>query len=139
MGEWGGGSFGATEKSSATGVQRAKQRDSRTEDQCQPALTSREVVCSPARAGGGWRLRAEAQASEVRCQGEDWGWLCEHSLKGASAPQLAGRESGKNSGPERQKTIVLGCARRGNSFPVCPEKAEHCLNELQRQDRKSVV
>ena len=32
--------------------------------------------------GGGWGLRAEALASEVRCQGEDWGWLCEHSLKG---------------------------------------------------------
>ena len=32
---------------------------------------------------------------EVRPQGEYWGWLCEHSLKGASAPQLAGRESGK--------------------------------------------
>ena len=35
-----GGSFGATEESAATGVRRAKQRDSRTEDQCQPALTS---------------------------------------------------------------------------------------------------
>ena len=35
---------------------------------------------------------------EVRSQGEDWGWLCEHSLKGASAPQLAGREFGKKSG-----------------------------------------
>ena len=44
-------------------------------------------------------LGAEAPASEVRSQGEDWGWLREHSLKGASAPQLAGRESGKNSGP----------------------------------------
>ena len=29
-----GGSFGAMEESAATGVQRAKQRDSRTEDQC---------------------------------------------------------------------------------------------------------
>ena len=48
----------------------------------------------------GWRgLGAEDRASEVRFQGEDWGWLCEHSLKGASAPQLAGRESGKKSGP----------------------------------------
>ena len=28
------GSFGATEESAATGVQRAKWRDSRTEDQC---------------------------------------------------------------------------------------------------------
>ena len=45
----------------------------------------------------GWGLGAEAQAS-VECQGEDWGWLREHSLKGASAPQLARRESGKMSG-----------------------------------------
>ena len=48
---------------------------------------------------GGWGLGAEAWASEVRPQGEDWGWLREHSLKGTSAPQLAGRESGKMSGP----------------------------------------
>ena len=42
---------------------------------------------------GGWGLEAEAPASEVRPQGEDWGWRHEHSLKGASVPQLAGRES----------------------------------------------
>ena len=47
---------------------------------------------------GGWELGAEARASEVRSQAEDWGWLHEHSLKGASAPQLAGRESGKKPG-----------------------------------------
>ena len=35
-----GGSFGATEESAATGVQRARRRDSCTEDRCQPALTS---------------------------------------------------------------------------------------------------
>ena len=29
-----GGSFGATEESTATGVPRAKRRDSRTEDRC---------------------------------------------------------------------------------------------------------
>ena len=46
----------------------------------------------------GWGLGAEARALEVRSQGEDWCWLREHSLKGASAPQLAGRESGKKSG-----------------------------------------
>ena len=39
-GRWAGGSFRATEESAATGVQRAKWRDSLTEDQCQPALTS---------------------------------------------------------------------------------------------------
>ena len=47
---------------------------------------------------GRWGLGAEAWASEVRSQGEDWGWLREHSLKRASAPQLARRESGKRSG-----------------------------------------
>ena len=47
---------------------------------------------------GRWGLGAEAPASEVRSQGVDWGWLRGHSLKGASAPQLAGRESGKKSG-----------------------------------------
>ena len=46
---------------------------------------------------GGRGLGAEAQAS-VGSQGEDWGWRREHSLKGASAPQLARRESGKKSG-----------------------------------------
>ena len=90
-----GGSFGATEESAATGVRRAKRRDSRTEDRCRAALTSPRGLSAhlPGRAG----LRAEAQAS-VESQGEDWGWRREHSLKGASAPQLAGRESGKRSG-----------------------------------------
>ena len=45
----------------------------------------------------GWGLGAEARAS-VGSQGEDWGWWRENSLKGASAPQLAGRESRKRSG-----------------------------------------
>ena len=35
-----GGSFGATEESAATGVRRAKRRDSRTEDQSRTALIS---------------------------------------------------------------------------------------------------
>ena len=43
-------------------------------------------------------LGAEAPASEVRSQGEDSGWLQEHSLKGASAPHLVRRESGIKSG-----------------------------------------
>ena len=45
----------------------------------------------------GWGLGAEAPAS-VGSQGEDRGWLHEQSLKGASAPRLARRESGKRSG-----------------------------------------
>ena len=54
------------------------------------------IVCSPTGAGGSWELRLRHQRSS---QGEDWGWLCGHSLKGDSAPQLARRESGKNSRP----------------------------------------
>ena len=46
---------------------------------------------------------------EVRPQGEYWGWLREHSLKGASVPQLARRVSGKSLElPKRQETIVSG-------------------------------
>ena len=57
------------------------------------------LVCSPT-VYDGWELGHEAPASlEVRSQGEDWGWLREPSLKGASAPQLAERESRKKSGP----------------------------------------
>ena len=74
-----GGSFGATEESTATGVRRAKRRDSRTEDRCRVALTSLRGLSAhpPGRAG----LGAEARAS-VGSQGEDWGWRREHSLKG---------------------------------------------------------
>ena len=128
----GGGSFGATEENAATGVRRAKWRDSCTKDQGQPALTSlRGLSAHPP---GGWGLGAKARASEVRSQGGDWGWLREHSLKGASVPQLGRRESRKKCGPaERQETFVLGCARRGDSFPVCAQKAEHRLSKLQRQ------
>ena len=87
---WRGGSFRATEESTATGVQRAKQRDPCTENQCREA-------CLLTR-WGGWGLGADVQASEVRSQGEDWGWLREDSLKGASASQLAGSVSRKRSG-----------------------------------------
>ena len=83
------------EESAATGVQRAKRRDSCTEDRCRPAFTSPRGLSAhpPGRAG----LGAEARAS-VGSQGEDWGSLREHSLKGASAPQLAGRECRRKSG-----------------------------------------
>ena len=50
-----GGSFGAMEESAATGVQRAKQRDSHTEDRGRPALTSPRGLSAhpPGRAGAG--------------------------------------------------------------------------------------
>ena len=92
-----GGSFGAAEENTATGVRRAKQTDSRTEDRCRPAFTSpRGLSAHPP---GGMGLGAEAWASEVGSQGGDWGGPREHSLKGASAPQLARRESRKKSAP----------------------------------------
>ena len=52
---WRGGSFRATEESAATGVWRAKQRDSRTEDWCRPALTSPRGLSAhpPGQAGAG--------------------------------------------------------------------------------------
>ena len=66
-----------------------------------------------------WGLGAEAPASEVGSQGEDWGGLREHSLKGASAPRLAGRESGKKSGPAEEA--------RDHCFGVCEERGFRAL------------
>ena len=66
----GWGSFGAKEESAAIGVRRAKRRDSHTEEQCRPALTSPRGFSAhpPGRAG----LGAEARAS-VGSQGEEIG------------------------------------------------------------------
>ena len=89
-------SFIATDQSAATGVRRAKRRDSAKRigaDRHSPA----QETCLLSR-WDGWGLGAEARASEVGSQGDDWGWLRKHSLKGASAPRLARRESGKRSG-----------------------------------------
>ena len=74
-----GGSFRATEESAATGVWRAKRRDSCTEDWRRAALTSPRGLSAPPPGRAG--LGAEARAS-VGSQGEDWGWWHEHSLKG---------------------------------------------------------
>ena len=74
-----GGSFRATEESVATGVRRAKWRDSRTEARRRAALTSPRGLSAPPPGRAG--LGAEVRAS-VRSQGEDWGWRREHSLKG---------------------------------------------------------
>ena len=70
-------------------------------DQHSPA---REACLLTRRGGRG--LGAEARAS-VGSQGEDWGWRREHSLKGAIAPQLAGRESGKRSGAAEEARDFL--------------------------------
>ena len=119
-----GGGFGATEESAATGVRRAKRRDSHTEARRRPALTSPRGLSAhpPGRAG----LGAEARAA-VGSQGEDWGWLREHSLKEASAPQLAGRESGKKSGPaEEARDFFLPLCflvREERGFRAPPKRA----------------
>ena len=103
-----GGSFRATEESAATEVRRENRRDSRTEARHRAALTSLRGLSAqpPGRAG----LGAEARAS-VGLQGEDGGWRREYSLKGASAPQLAGREPGKKSGAAEEA--------RDFFFPLC--------------------
>ena len=78
-------------------------------DQHSPALEGCLLTCR-----GGQGLGAEARASEVGSQGEDWGWLREHSLKGASAPQLAGRESGKSLElPMRQESLFWSARGEG--------------------------
>ena len=75
---------------------------------------------------GGRGLGAEARAS-VGSQGEDWGWRHEHSLKGASAPQLAGRESGKKSGAaEEARDFFLPLCflvREERGFRAPPKRA----------------
>ena len=122
-----GGSFGATEESAATGVRRAKRRDSRTEARRRAAHTSPRGLSAhpPGRAG----LGAEARAL-VGSQGEDWGWPCEHSLKGLAHHSEPKGSPGKGLQlPKRQETFsylfVSWCARRGDS--------ERRLNELQRR------
>ena len=77
---------------------------------------------------GGWGLGAEAWASEVRPQGEDWGWRHEHSYLGVCP--------GKSLElPKRQETFsclfVSRCARRGD--------LEHCLNEFQRLAQDAAI
>ena len=117
-----GGSFGATEERTATGVRRAKQRDSRTEVRADQHSPAQEACLLTRRGGRG--LGAEARASEVGSQGEDWGWRREHSLKGASAPQVAGRESGKKSGAAEEARhfflplCFLVCEERGLRAPL---------------------
>ena len=55
-----GESFQATEESAATGVRRAKRRDSHTEDPCRLALTSQRGLSAPPPGRRG--LGAEARA-----------------------------------------------------------------------------
>ena len=88
---------------------------------------------------GGWGLEAEAWASEVRSQGEDWGWLHEQSLKGASAPQLARRESEKKSGPAEEARDHCFGVRKKRGFRALPKQASEmgasCGYQLGTQRR----
>ena len=117
----------------ATGAQREKRRDSRTEALCGAALSSpRGLSAHPLGRAG---LGAEAPAL-VGLQGEDWGWRCEHSLKGLAHHSWLGGSPGKSLQlPERQETFfclfVSRRTRRGES--------EHRLNELQRRARTAVI
>ena len=115
-------------------MQRAKRRDSRTEARRRAALSSPRGLSAhpPGRAGPG----AEARASEVGSQGEDWGWWREHSLKGLAHHSWLGGSPGKSLQlPKRQETFsclfVSRRARRGDS--------ERRLNELQRRARAAVI
>ena len=92
---------------------------------------------------GGWVLGAEARALEVGLQGEDWGWLHEHSLKGDSVPQLAGSVSGKRSGTaeeERDFFLPLYFAVREErvlrALPKrAPETGASCSYQRRHQRR----
>ena len=75
---------------------------------------------------------------EVRPCGEDWGWLCEDSLKGlgCAAPQL--RESRKKPGPTREAGCHCwglweerGCSTKVTSFSMASQPSGHCLHELR--------
>ena len=80
------------------------------------------LVCSPA-GWDGWGLGAEAPALEVRAQGEEWGWLSEHSQKGGNAPQLTRRESGKNSGTAYEARVHCFGVHKERRFRTPPKRA----------------
>ena len=92
---------------------------------------------------GGRGLGAEARASEVGSQGEDWGWLREHSLKGASTPRLARRESRKRYGTAKEARdfflplCFLVSGERGLRVPLkgAPETGASCGYQCGPQRR----
>ena len=126
------GSFGATEESAATGVRRAKRRDSCTEERCRPALTSpRGLYAHPPEqeGAGSWG------SSFGQIPGRGLGLAAWTQPEGVSAPQLARRKSGKKSGAAEQARDfflpVSWCTRRGDS--------DRRLNELQRRARAVAI
>ena len=101
---------------------RAQQQGCRGQSREIPAWRISADQHSPAREAcllthwGGRGLGAEAWASEVRSQGEDWGWWRKHSQKGASSPQLAGRESGKKSGAAEEARYLCFRVHKERGF-----------------------
>ena len=89
-----------------------------------------------------WGLGAEATDS-VRSQGEEWGWLGEHSPKGANVPQVAGRESGKRSRTAKEARdfflplCFLVREERGLRVPLkgAPETGASCGFQHEPQRR----
>ena len=133
----GGGSFRATEESTATGVQKEKQRGSRTEARRRAALTNpRGLSAHPlGRAGAGsWGSGFGGQTP-----GRGLGLAAWTQPEGASAPQLAGREAGKKSGAaEDARDNCFGVhEERGFRAPPkwAPETGVSCgyQHGLQRQ------
>ena len=92
-------------------------------------------------------MGAEAWASEVISQGENWGWRREHSLKGTSAPQLAGRESRKKSGAaEEARDFFLPLCflvreERGFTAPFkgAPETGASCGYSADPRDGRETL
>ena len=68
------------------------------------------LVCSPTGAGGGWELRLRLWRSDPKEKREDWEWLHEHSLKGSSAPQLAGKASSPSRGRHQKQQEPRTCS-----------------------------
>ena len=77
------------------------------------------LVCSPARAGRGWELRLGLRSD--RWQRTGVGGV--NSLKGASAPQLAGRESGKRSGAAEEARDNCFGVHEERGFRAPPKRA----------------
>ena len=88
---------------------------------------------------GGWGLGAEARASEVGSQGEDWGWLREHSLKGLVHHSYLGGSLGK--GPP-EKGVLEEEKKKGSEkifeeiiVENFPNMGKEIVNQVQEAQR----
>ena len=115
-----------------------KQRDSHTEDWCQTALTSLRCFSAhpPGQAGSGSR----SSGFGGQTTGRGLGLAAWRQSEGASAPQLARRESRKKPGPAgeaRDHCLKVheegGKPTIGGPCSMHPQRAGHRLCKLQRQ------